>query len=105
MIHSIRRIIFQYSFFKAESVQLCIDLLDETEIRSSKIHVERAKFQVKGTFNPELKRKRKKIDKKAKQQQVDHLLNWEERPEITRHKFERIIVLTNLFDLKQFKVN
>ncbi len=39
-------------------------MLDETELRSSKIHFERAKFQVKGIFNPELKRKRNKLDKK-----------------------------------------
>ncbi len=39
-------------------------MLDETELRSSKIHFERAKFQVKGTFNPALKLKRTKLDKK-----------------------------------------
>jgi len=38
-------------------------MLDEMELRSCKIHVERAKFEVKGTFNPELKRKRKKMIK------------------------------------------
>jgi hypothetical protein len=79
-------------------------MLDESELRSSKIHVERAKFEVKGTFNPELKRKRKKIDKKTKQKNLDHLLNWEERPEIIRRKHERIVVMKNMFDLQQFKV-
>jgi len=79
-------------------------MLDESELRSSKIHVERAKFEVKGTFNPELKRKRKKLDKKDKQKQVDRLLNWEERPEIIRHKYEKTIVMKNMFDLQQFKV-
>jgi HIV Tat-specific factor 1 len=79
-------------------------MLDESELRSCKIHVERAKFEVKGTFNPELKRKRKKVDKKTKQQQMDRLLNWEERPEVVRHKHERIVVLKNMFDLQQFKV-
>ena len=79
-------------------------MLDDTELRSSKLHVERAKFQVKGTFNPDLKRKRKKIDKKAKQRQVDKLLNWDEQPEVVRHKYERIIVMKNMFDIKQFKV-
>lgn len=80
-------------------------MLDESELRSSKLHVERAKFEVKGTYNPELKRKRKKVDKKSKQQQVDKLLNWDERPEVIRHKYERIVVLKNMFDLQQFKVN
>jgi HIV Tat-specific factor 1 len=79
-------------------------MLDESELRSSKIHVERAKFEVKGTFNPELKRKRKKIGRKEKQQQVDKLLNWEERPEVVRHKYEKTIVMKNMFELAQFKV-
>lgn len=80
-------------------------MLDETELRSSKLHVERAKFEVKGTFNPELKRKRKKMDKKTKQLQQDKFLNWDERPEVIRHKHERIVVLKNMFDLQQFKVS
>jgi HIV Tat-specific factor 1 len=71
-----------------ESVQLCITMLDDMDIRSSKVHVERAKFEVKGTFNPELKRKRKKVDKKNKQKQVDKLLNWDEQPEAVRHRYE-----------------
>lgn len=79
-------------------------MLDDTELRSSKIHVERAKFEVKGTFNPDLKRKRKKMDKKTKEQQVNKLLNWDETPETVRHKHERIVVLKNVFELQQFKV-
>ncbi|CAF0859237.1 unnamed protein product [Adineta steineri] len=92
-------------YLRPESVKLCIDMLDESDFRSSKLHVERAKFEVKGTFNPELKRKRKKVDKKTKQLQVDRLLNWEERPEVIRHKYERIIVMKNMFDLQQFKID
>ena len=80
-------------------------MLDDSELRSSKLHVERAKFEVKGTFNPELKRKRKKVDKKTKQLQVDKFLNWDERPEIIRHKYERIIVMKNMFDSQQLKVS
>ena len=79
-------------------------MLDDTELRSSKIHVERAKFEVKGTFNPDLKRKRKKLDKKTKEQQVNKLLNWDETPKIIRHKHERIVVFKNMFNLQQFKV-
>ncbi|CAF0935014.1 unnamed protein product [Rotaria sordida] len=90
-------------YLRPESVKLCIDMLDDTDLRSSRIHVERAKFEVKGTFNPDLKRKRKKIDKKKKQLEVDKLLNWDERPEVVRHKYERIVVMKNMFDLQQFK--
>jgi HIV Tat-specific factor 1 len=90
--------------FQPESVKLCIDMLDEMDLRSSKIHVERAKFEAKGAFNPDLKRKRKKIDKKKKQTQLGNLLNWDERPEVVRHEYEKIIVMKNMFDLQQFKV-
>ncbi|CAF0886529.1 unnamed protein product [Adineta ricciae] len=90
-------------YLRPESVKLCIDMLDESEFRSSKLHVERAKFEAKGTFNPDLKRKRKKLDKKAKERQRDQVLNWEERPEVIRHKYERIVVMKNMFNLQQFK--
>ena len=80
-------------------------MLDDTELRSSKIHVERAKFEVKGAFNPELKRKRKKLSKKEKEQRINKVLNWEERPEVVRHKYEKTVVIKNMFELQQFKVN
>lgn len=80
-------------------------MLDETEFRLSKLHVERAKFQVKGEFNPELRKKRKKADKESKQKQASKLLDWEDRPEVVRHKYERIVVLKNIFELQQFQVS
>lgn len=85
-------------------MKLCIDMLDEYVLRSSKIHVERAKFEVKGTYNPDLKRKRKKVDKKGQKQQMEKLFDWEERPEVVRHKYERIVVMKNMFQPEQFKV-
>lgn len=96
--------LFSFRFVQPESVQLCIDMLDETDIRSSKIHVERAKFELKGTFNPELKRKRKKNDKKNQQKHQEKLLNWDEQPRIIRHKYEKILVFKNLFHPDQFRV-
>ena len=85
-------------------MKLCLDMLDEYVLRSSTIHVERAKFQVKGTYNPDLKRKRKKNDKKGKNKPMDKLFDWEERPEVVRHKYERIVAMKNMFQLQQFKV-
>jgi len=56
-------------------------MLDETEPRSSKIRFGRAKFQVKGTFNPELKRKRNKLDKKKPKnnKQINYLIEMNVR--------------------------
>ena len=85
-------------------MKLCLDMLDENLLRSSTIHVDRAKFQVKGTYNPDLKCKREKNDKEEKNKPMDKLFDWEERPEVVRHKYERIVAMKNMFQLQQFKV-
>ncbi|CAF0751570.1 unnamed protein product [Didymodactylos carnosus] len=96
-------------YLKPESVALCLQLLEGLHLRNSIVHVQRAKFEMKGNYNPELKpkpnkNKRKKGDKKKqKQKQIDKLLDWEERPDVVRGKHERIIVMRNMFDLEQFK--
>ena len=56
------------SSLQPESVQLAIQMLDGTQIddRRHTIHVERAKFTMKGNFKPELKKKKKKPNKKKK---------------------------------------
>ena len=79
-------------------------MLDEYVLRSATIHVERAKLQVKGTYNPDLKRKRNKNDKKGKNKPMDKLFDWEKRPEVVRHKYERIVAMKNMFQLQQLKV-
>lgn len=50
-------------FIRLESVEMALKLLDGTELRGCKIHVERAKFQMRGQYNPSLKPKKKKKDK------------------------------------------
>merc|ERR1711973_554521 len=41
-------------YLKIESVALAIQMLDEMEYRKHTLHVEQAKFQMKGTYNPAL---------------------------------------------------
>ncbi|KAK3742084.1 hypothetical protein QZH41_017543 [Actinostola sp. cb2023] len=86
---------------KVESVALAIDLLDETEYRGSTLHVELAEFNLKGTFNPSLKKKKKKKKKKPGKGQ-DRLLDWVDRDH-KRPKNERVVVIRNMFDVNEFE--
>lgn len=55
---------------QVESVDLALNLLDGYNVRGKKIKVQRAKFQMRGEYNPALKPKKKKKDKeKAKKLQ------------------------------------
>lgn len=45
-------------YVKMESVELALTILDGSEQDGHKIHVERAKFQMKGDFDPKKKKKR-----------------------------------------------
>lgn len=44
-------------------MEMALKLLDGSEVRGHKVHVERAKFQMRGEYNPSLKPKKKKQDK------------------------------------------
>jgi HIV Tat-specific factor 1 len=54
-------------------VELALNVLDESELRGKKIHVERAKFTLKGEYDPSKKprkRKKKELEKMKKKQQM-----------------------------------
>lgn len=89
-------------YLKRESVDLAIELLDESDYKGQTIHVEQATFHLKGDYNPALKKKKKNKKKKAGKGQ-EKLLDWVERDE--RKKNERIIVFKNMFDVKDFEKN
>lgn len=42
---------------------MAIKLMDGSDLRGCKVKVERAKFQMRGEYNPSLKPKKKKQDK------------------------------------------
>ncbi|XP_019848654.1 PREDICTED: HIV Tat-specific factor 1-like [Amphimedon queenslandica] len=93
-------------YLKIESVQLALDLLDESEIRGKKLSVKRAQFQMKGEYNPSL-RKKKQNKKKAKGSKQERLLDWKERKGDGKPKFkhQRIVIFKHLFDPKEFEVD
>lgn len=93
------------SYLKRESVALAIQLLDDSDFRGSRIHVEPAKFAVKGEYDPSLKKK-KKNNKKKKKNPQEKLLNW--KPEKTFHqrkRNEQVVIIKHMFEPKEFEVD
>ncbi|CAJ0934448.1 unnamed protein product [Ranitomeya imitator] len=92
-------------YLKKESVQLALKLLDEYEIRGYKLHVENAKFQLKGEYDATKKKKKcKDYRKKLSLQQKQ--LDWrpEKKDNETRKRFERVIIIKNMFHPSDFEV-
>lgn len=92
------------NYIRVESVQLALDMLDGYDVHGRKIKVERAKFQMRGEYNPKLKPRKKKQDKEKLKKMQDKLLAW--RPEKMRgerSKFERVVILKNLFTPETFE--
>nr|XP_045005126.1 HIV Tat-specific factor 1-like [Jaculus jaculus] len=90
-------------YLRKESVELAVKLLDEDKIRGYKLHVEVAKFQLKGEYDVSKKKKqckdyRKKLSLQQKQ------LDW--RPERkagpSRMSHERVVIIKNMFHPTDF---
>ncbi|KAL3274889.1 hypothetical protein HHI36_019671 [Cryptolaemus montrouzieri] len=88
------------TYIKLESVDLALQLLDGYVYKNKKIKVEKAKFEMKGNFDPKLKPKMKKRKEKQKLKKMqEKLFDW--RPEKAfgeRSKHERTVIVKNLFD-------
>ncbi|XP_011640758.1 HIV Tat-specific factor 1 isoform X2 [Pogonomyrmex barbatus] len=91
------------TYIKVESVDLALKILDGSQIRGKTLSVQRAKFQMKGAYDPALKPKRKKKDKDRQKKMQEKLFDW--RPERMRGeplKCERVVVIKNLFTPEDF---
>ncbi|XP_010901301.2 HIV Tat-specific factor 1 isoform X1 [Esox lucius] len=92
-------------YLKKESVALAERLIDETDIRGYKLHVEAAKFELKGEYDVTKKKKKSKDYRKrmkAQQKQLD----W--RPEKkageeARRRHERVLIIQNMFHPSDFE--
>jgi len=91
-------------YLMPESVKLCLQLLDGSEYKGKKVEVEKAKFELKGDYDPTKNVKKpnrnKAKEKKFLHEQRQRLLDWEERPEIVRSKHEKVVVIKGLFEPK-----
>ncbi|XP_050997139.1 HIV Tat-specific factor 1 [Acomys russatus] len=91
-------------YLKKESVELALKLLDEDEIRGYKLHVEVAKFQLKGEYDASKKKKKCK-DYKKKLSLQQKQLDWrpERRAGPSRMRHERVVILKNMFHPLDFE--
>uniref|UniRef100_A0A672SPW5 17S U2 SnRNP complex component HTATSF1 n=1 Tax=Sinocyclocheilus grahami TaxID=75366 RepID=A0A672SPW5_SINGR len=90
-------------YLKKESVALAVRLLDETEIRGYQLHVEAARFELKGQYDASKKKKKNKEYRKKLQQQQKQL-DW--RPQKvaeTRKRHEKVIIIQNMFHPSDFE--
>jgi len=94
-------------YIKIESVDLALKILHEANFNGSIVSVERAKFEMKGQFDPHKKRKRlTAAQKKRMIEQQQRIFDWKpEKPRSSRPNHERTVVVKNIFELRQFEEN
>ncbi|XP_072231465.1 17S U2 SnRNP complex component HTATSF1 [Leuresthes tenuis] len=90
-------------YLKKESVALALRLIDESELRGYRVHVESARFELKGQYDASKKKKKSKDYRKRLQQQQKQL-DW--RPEKQgelRKRHEKVIIIRNMFHPSDFE--
>ena len=96
------------TYMKIESVQLALTILDGSSIKPGQaIKVEKAKFELKGDYNPKLKPKKlsKKEQERLKKRQ-EKMLAWEpDKLRGERSKRDKVVVIENVFDPKDFDID
>jgi len=99
-------------YLMPESVKLCIQLLDGSDYKGHKLKVEKAKFELKGKYDPTKagvinEAQKKKLSKKKEKQALDkqrkRLLDWDERPTVKREKHEKVVVIKGLYSVDEIK--
>ncbi|KAK0147198.1 HIV Tat-specific factor 1 [Merluccius polli] len=90
-------------YLKKESVALAVRLIDESEVRGYKLHVEEAHFELKGQYDATKKKKKNKEYKKRLQQQQKQL-DWrpEKKGEV-RKRHEKVVIIQNMFHPSDFE--
>ncbi|XP_061606913.1 HIV Tat-specific factor 1 [Phyllopteryx taeniolatus] len=90
-------------YLKRESVELAVRLLDESEVRGYKLHVEVARFQLKGQYDASKKKKKNKEYRKKMQQQQKQL-DWRpEKQADARKRHEKVVIVRNMFQPADFE--
>ncbi|KAM9326147.1 17S U2 SnRNP complex component HTATSF1 [Gastrophryne carolinensis] len=90
-------------YLKRESVDLALKILDDYEIRGYRLHIESAKFQLKGAYDASKKKKKAK-DYKKKLSQQQKQLDWRpEKKTENRKRHERVVIIRNMFHPKDFE--
>lgn len=91
------------TYIKQESVTLALQILDGYLYNDKEIKVERAKFELKGEYDPSKKpRKRRQEDKEKQKKKLTRLFDWQEKEPAERSKREKVVIIKNLFDPAEF---
>uniref|UniRef100_A0A914PMI2 RRM domain-containing protein n=1 Tax=Panagrolaimus davidi TaxID=227884 RepID=A0A914PMI2_9BILA len=90
-----------------ESVELALTILDGWELNKHKVKVEKAKFQMKGEFDPTKKKKKMTLEQKKKFiEKQNKAFEWEpEKPRNYRPPSDRTVILKNVFGLDEMIKN
>lgn len=90
-------------YLKKESVALALRLIDESEVRGYRLHVEAAKFELKGQYDASKKKKKNK-DYRKKMLQQQKQLDWrpEKKGEV-RKRHEKVVIIRNMFHPSDFE--
>lgn len=86
-------------YARKESVDLAILHLDGYDYEGNQLHCERAKFEMKGKYDPSKKPKKTQIDKKKQKKKIDNLLSWEPEKVIEPKR----VILKNMFEPDDIK--
>ncbi|XP_051972570.1 HIV Tat-specific factor 1-like [Xyrauchen texanus] len=90
-------------YLKKESVALAERLLDENEIRGYRLHVEAARFELKGSYDASKKKKKSKEYRKKLQQQQKQL-DWRpEKVKEVRKRHQKVVIVQNMFHPSDFE--
>lgn len=94
-------------YIKKESVDLALKILDGWDVDGRKIHVEKAKFQMKGVFDPAKKRKKlTAAQKKRFLETQQRIFEWKpEKPRSYRPISDCTIIMKNMFVLEDMMKN
>ncbi|KAJ8975510.1 hypothetical protein NQ317_010625 [Molorchus minor] len=88
------------TYIRIESVDLALKLLDGYEFNGHKIKVERAKFQLKGEYDPETETKNEKEERQTKVEETARkAVRLATREENWRQsQAQKVVIVSNLFD-------
>ena len=91
------------TYIKTESVDIALKILDGMVIDGCKLTVEKARFELKGSFDPS-KRKRKLTnkEKKAFREKQAKLFEWRpDKGRFARSRNEKTVIVKNMFTLEE----
>uniref|UniRef100_A0A0K0CZ94 RRM domain-containing protein n=1 Tax=Angiostrongylus cantonensis TaxID=6313 RepID=A0A0K0CZ94_ANGCA len=93
-------------YIKKESVDLALSILDGYNLRGKEVRVEKARFELKGEFDPSKKRKKLTNAQKKRYMEIQNkIFEWKpDKPRNYRPISDCTVVIKNLFTLAMMEV-